>query len=202
MRMGNPGDVLSHDVAELRKTRRDAINLLAPELRYAFQAESELARGRSRANRVDALLEEFTVSFAGHLPSFEYELAFLPAWQESAPMLYQTSWWINEYVAGVYFIFDAKQTLQKIGSSCGGKLGPRVYLKARESYRTSVDVVLFGRAWAHFALAFEALAVSRLRPPKNDREFKNLWIPPPTPFDEIWSRPNGCQNGIPASGLG
>ena len=190
----NLTDIRQLDLAELRQLSSKAIFRLPDLLQDRFRAEQSRSLRRSDLNNAGALLEEFKAPFCGHVPELHYEFAFLTEWSKTEDEIYGTRWWINEYPAGVYFIYDDDDKLRYIGSCCGGGLGNRIYYKAHEEYRRAIDVVLFDREWSHFALAFEALAISRLRPDKNT-EYTRLWIPPVSPFDRIWSPPPSAPEG-------
>jgi hypothetical protein len=177
--------IASLTLAELRSNSRTDVEALDGALLTEFAIAHEAALRRAKSNKIALLVEEFRASVCTDAAPFEYELAFLSSWSHSKLALYEPRLWINEYTAGVYFIYDQSEALQYVGSSCGGGLGNRLYAKWHHPHREFVDVVLFDRRWCRFALAFEALTVSRLKPPLN-AEFKDLWIPPPDSYASHW----------------
>lgn len=186
----NATDVAALDLSDLRRLSSQALFQLSESLTVRWHDEMRRFLRRSEQNRASTLVDEFMAPLCGHVSQLHYELAFVPGWcdDEETKPLYQVRWWICEFMAGVYFIYDQSDALQYVGSCCGGALGCRIYKKVHEPYRRAVDIVLFDRQWCHLALAFEALAISRLKPPKN-KEFCDLWIQPVSPFDKVWRRP-------------
>lgn len=182
----------------LSQQSRDQIRGLG-EVTYDLWLGSELRRvHRAERYRIDALIEEFQAPFREGAPRVSYDFAFVCEWFQSEPKLYEARHWICGHSAGVYFIYDGDEVLKYVGASCGGDMGNRIYRKAHEEYRRIVDVVLFDGPWCHLALAFEALAVSRLYRQLSanpvfqtlvNRNLTRVWIPPPPPFDRIWKRP-------------
>lgn len=171
-------DVQKSQLPELLRRGHEDIGILPADLQSQWTTEATNACERARRNGVDSLIAEFTAPFRDNILVPRYELAFIPQWYDNPATqpLYLARWWITSYTAGVYFIYDNQNQLKYIGRSCGGELGQRVWSGAHKLYRTVVDIVLFDRNYCHFALAFEALAVSRLKPEHND-EFKTLEIP-------------------------
>lgn len=178
-------------LAELRKLSCDAIQQLSE--RDLWEAENEAALKRCKDNRIDVLLDEFRSQLHGPGECLQYELAFVPGWHKACQRLYDARWWINGQTAGVYFIYNSNNVLEYVGTSCGGTIGARIHLVRHREYAHSVDVVLFERHWPHFALAFEALAISRLKPPRNvdDRGFMRMWVDPLPQYDHLWSKSSG-----------
>lgn len=186
----DPDFVSKSSLAELRKLSNDTIRSLQPECKL-WDAESGAAAKRGEKNKIKVLLDEFRSQLRAPGEELQYENAFRPGWYKECEHLYHCRWWINELTAGVYFIYNSDNALEYVGSSCGGTMGDRIHLKRHREYCHTVDVVLLDHHWPHFALAFEALAISRLKPPRNDndRGFKRMWIDPLPPYDRFWPKP-------------
>lgn len=185
----DPVEIAKRGLSDLRCASLDAIKKLPEEVRERWY--EGLMKASSRADRLDIqpLLTEFQGTLATDAPTLKYEHAFTDDWiKPPLSPLYETRRWITAYTAGVYFVYDSGEKLQYIGSGCGGRLGNRIFSKRHHEYRIVTDVVLFEREWCHFALAFEALAISRLKPPINGYG-KQLWIPARPPYDRMWRQP-------------
>jgi hypothetical protein len=180
----NSGDSLQ----TLRSRGHALIRALSEADQEPWKLQQIQAASRASLDKrsILSLIEEFKLHFCDEL---QYEHAFVCDWLNSNPNLYEARRWICKHTAGVYFIYDRHESLRYIGSSCVGELGFRLWNTGRNDYRHTVDVVLFDRPLVHFALAFEALAVSRIArmiDTLENREFRTLWIPPPPPFDSYW----------------
>jgi hypothetical protein len=188
-----------YDAAQIKRQRlvdlqRESQEVILKKLPEALAEVwwQEQSRAFRRADKLNILplIVEFQQVFAFG-PAIRYELGWAEAWQEKDSdlnPLYKARWWICEYSSGVYFIYDSADDLQYVGSACGGALGNRIFSKWHHEHRAFVDLVLFPREWCHFALAFETLAISRLKP-KHNGTAKQLWIDPQPPFDRIWRMP-------------
>lgn len=178
---------------QLREVFGEDVLLLDPAVRPLWEAESAAAARRAQAKRIDVLLEEFRAQLSDP-EELTYENGFCFDWYKTARGLYDLRWWITTNTAGVYFLYSGDEKLQYVGTSCGGTLGARVWLKRHEAYAHSADVVLFNKDMAHFSLALEAFVVSRLRPSENDG-FKKMWIAPRPPYDTLWTNPDAVPPG-------
>jgi hypothetical protein len=189
VRLNDQNSWSSAGLAELRALSLQAIQELPKEEIGLWAAENKVAQQRCEANRIDFLLREFQSQLRTAGEALQYEHAFKPSWWPEHRDLYNSRWWINGQTAGVYFIFNANNELEYVGTSCGGHIGARIHLDRHKEYANSIDVVLFERHWPHFALAFEALAIARLKPRRNvdDRGFMAMWINPLPPYDQMWS---------------
>lgn len=189
--INNPSEIRKRSLAELQRASQVVLQKLPEALTNAWHDQHHNALRRADRRNILRLLMEFQHVFAFG-PVLRYELAFAEGWTKAGgdvEPLYKARSWICEYNAGVYFVYDKDETLRYIGSACGGALGNRIYSKWHHEYRHVTDVVLFGREWCHFALSFEALAISRLKPPQNGSG-RQLWISPQPPFDRIWHLPD------------
>lgn len=177
----------SNPLALLRQVYVADVQALDSDIQTEWTKESEAAARRREAHRINVLLDEFKGQLKEPGEDLVYEHGFVLGWYETVKPLYNLRWWINNYVAGVYFLYGPNDELNYVGTSCGGTIGARMWLKKHRSYARSADVVLFDNHQSHFALAFEALAICRLQPPKNSpRGFKSMKITPMPPYDEIW----------------
>ena len=155
-----------------------AIRKLEPRFLELWDDQVAAVQKRAERHKIDSLLDEFRGQLRVSGENLVYEHAFLPTWHESAGPLYDLRWWINEQMAGVYFLFDEDDRLRYVGTSCGGTMGDRMHLKKHRPYVRAVDVILFDCRSPHCALAVEAFAISRLKPPENSATgFKTLTIP-------------------------
>ena len=190
--INDAGYVASVPLSTLRKESRVAVEKLPQATLDIYIDAQHSASKRDEKIRAYELILEFVAPMCGHFASPVYELAFKPKWEKEFPDLYKTRWWINENSSGVYFIYDVRDELRYIGQSCGGKLGKRIGDDDHKEYIDSVDVILFDRSWMHYALAFEALAITRIRTLKKLEKnggLKGVWIPPFPPWDQIWRKP-------------
>lgn len=189
-RLTDPAFCRSSSPQLLREVFANDVLLLDSAVRLLWDAESAAAGRRMKANKIDALLEEFSAQLRAP-GELTYESGFRFAWLNSAEQLYGLRWWITIHTAGVYFVYSENEELMYVGTSCGGTLGARLWVKEHEPYAHSADVILFDTEMSHFSLALEAFTISRLRPPKNGNGgFKKMWITPRPPYDTIWTDPD------------
>src|SRR4029450_7099380 len=93
-------------LAELRSRSLATIAALDSACQSEFATAQQAALRRAKANKIDLLVQEFRASLRSDAAPFDYELAFLSSWSPDNLSLYEPRWWINEYTAGVYFIYD------------------------------------------------------------------------------------------------
>jgi hypothetical protein len=185
----NASYIASASLSDLRNLSTQEISTLPEDSQLKWKEQDSHAKERccDSRYRIDRLLAEFKAPLGTLLQTLTYEPAFVFDWFDTDKSLYEKRWWVNEYKAGVYFIYDCHDNLRYIGSSCGGKAGGRLWNEKHKEYRCAADIVLFDREWLHLTVAFEVLAITRLKPGANTK-LKDLWIIPPPEFRELWPR--------------